>query len=97
MGGTLPVQAWLNGRGGRDARDAGVEGGDGDAVSSRGGGEQWPSRLRLAKDGISAGLPRDMMRRRPEDGDGERRWCRGRRGAVVSVERVEEGGEEETS
>ena len=49
-------------------RDAGVEGED---------GEEWPSRLRLTNDGISAGLPRDIMRRRPEDGDGERRRCRG--------------------
>ena len=94
MGGTLPVQDWLNGRGGRDVRDAGVMGGDGDKVSSRGGGEQWPSRLRLARDGISAGLPKDMMRRRPEGSDGERRWCRGRRGAVVSGERIEGDGEE---
>ena len=50
--------------------------------------------LRQAKDGISAGLPRDMTRRRPEDGDGERRCSGGRRGAVVSGECVEEGGEE---
>ena len=73
IGGTFPVQDWLNGRGGRDVRDAGVEGED---------GEEWPSRLRLTNDGISAGLPRDMMRRRAEDGDGERRRCRGRCGAV---------------
>ena len=60
--------------GGGGGGGAGVEGED---------GEQWPSRLRLTNDGISAGLPRDMMRRRPEDGDGERRRCRGRCGAVV--------------
>ena len=59
-------------------------------------GEQWPSRLRLTNDGISAGLPRDMMRRRPEDGDGERRWCRGRHGAVVCG-KCGEDGEEGTS
>ena len=47
--------------------------------------EQWPSKLRLAKDVISAGLPKDMTRRRPDDGEGERRWCRGgRRGGEGS-------------
>ena len=86
IGGTLPVQDWLNGRGRRDVRDA----------DEGEGGEQWPSRLRLTNDGISAGLPRDMMRRRPEDGDGERRWYRGRRGAVVCG-KCGEDGEEGTS
>ena len=73
--------------GGGGGGGAGVEGED---------GEQWPSRLRLTNDGISAGLPRDMMRRRPEDGDGERRWYRGRRGAVVCG-KCGEDGEEGTS
>ena len=36
-------------------------------------GEDDPSRLREEKVGIS-GLPRDITRRRPVDGDGERRW-----------------------
>ena len=37
-------------------------------------GEDDPSRLREEKVGIS-GLPRDIItRRRPVDGDGERRW-----------------------
>ena len=39
--------------------------------------EQWPSKLRLAKDVLPAGLPKDMTRRRPDDAEGERRWCRG--------------------
>ena len=39
-------------------------------------GEDDPSRLREEKVGIS-GLPRDMTRRRPVDGDGERRWWSG--------------------
>ena len=42
-------------------------------------GEDDPSRLREEKVGIS-GLPRDMTRRRPLDGDGERRWWSGRGG-----------------
>ena len=33
--------------------------------------------LRLAKDVLPAGLPKDMTRRRPDDAEGERRWCRG--------------------
>ena len=44
-----------------------------------GGGEDSPSRLREEKFGNS-GLPRDMTRRRPLDGDGERRWWSGRGG-----------------
>ena len=51
-----------------------VGGGDGE-----GDGEDSPSRLREEKVGIS-GLPRDMTRRRPVDGDGERRWWSGRGG-----------------
>ena len=47
----------------RDGGDSGV----------KGGREDDPSRFREAKVGIS-GLPRDMTRRRPMDGDGERRW-----------------------
>ena len=38
-----------------------------------GGGEVAPSRLREEKVSIS-GLPRGMTRRRPLDGDGDRRW-----------------------
>ena len=49
-----------------------VGGGDGE-----GDGEDSPSRLREEKVGIS-GLPRDMTRRRPVDG--ERRWWSGRGG-----------------
>ena len=45
-----------------------------------GGGEEDPSRLRVEKEGIS-GLPKDMTRRLPEVGDGERR-CSGRRGGA---------------
>ena len=44
-----------------------------------GGGEEDPSRLRVEKVGIS-GLPKDMTRRLPEVGDGERRWRSGRGG-----------------
>ena len=40
MGGTLPVQDWLNGRGGQDVGVAGLVGGDGDELSSTGGDEQ---------------------------------------------------------
>ena len=69
-----------------EAGDGGGEtgGGEGGACSGVGGGgegdgEDSPSRLREEKVGIS-GLPRDMTRRRPVDGDGERRWWSGRGG-----------------
>ena len=56
----------------------GTGGGEGGACSGVGGGgegdgEDSPSRLREEKVGIS-GLPRDITRRRPVDGDGEMRW-----------------------
>ena len=50
-------------------KGGGVGGGSGS-----GGGEEWPSKLRLAKDG----LPSDMTRRRPVDGEGDSRRWRGR-------------------
>ena len=53
--------------------------------SGSGGGEEWPSKLRLAKDVISAGLPSDMTRRRPVDGEGDSRRWRGRRGGGPGV------------
>ena len=46
-----------------------------------GGGEDDPSRFRVEEDGIYA-LPKDITRRLPEVGDGERRWWRGRGGGV---------------
>ena len=75
----------------------GKGGGVGGGVGSGGDDcEQWPSKLRLAKDVISAGLPKDITRRRPDNGEGERRWCRGGRGAVVCG-KCGEDGEEGTS
>ena len=56
-------------------RENGEEGG------GAGGGEEDLSRLRVEKVGIS-GLPKDMTRRLPEVGDGERRWRSGRGGGV---------------
>ena len=53
--------------------------------SGSGGGEQCPSKLRLAKDVISAGLPSDMTRRRPVDGEGDSRRWRGRCGGGPGV------------
>ena len=64
---------------------AGGEGGEGGedvggvVGGGVGGGEDSPPRLREEKFGNS-GLPRDMTRRRPLDGDGERRWWSGRGG-----------------
>ena len=55
------------------------EGGDGGGGA--GGGEEDPSRLRVEKVGISA-LPKDITRRLPEVGGGDRRWQSGRRGGV---------------
>ena len=62
----------VEGEGGE--RKGGGEGGGG-----AGEGEEDPSRLRVEKVGISP-LPRDMTRRLPEVGDGERRWWSGRLG-----------------
>ena len=53
------------------------DGGEGGGGAGEGGED--PSRLRVEKVGISA-LPKDMTRRLPKVGDGERRWLRGRRG-----------------
>ena len=55
------------------------EGGEGGGRA--GGGEEDPSRLRVEKVGISA-LPKDITRRLPEVGGGDRRWQSGRRGGV---------------
>ena len=66
---------------GEDGIDGVVKGKGGvvDGGSGSGGGEKWPSKLRLAKDVILAGLPSDMTRRRPVDGEGDSRRWRGRR------------------
>ena len=53
--------------------------------STSGYGEEWPSKLRLAKDVISAGLPTDVTRRRPVDGEGDSRMWRGRCGGGPGV------------
>ena len=53
------------------------EGGEGGGGA--GGGEEDPSRLRVEKVGISA-LPKDITRRLPEVGGGDRRWQSGIRG-----------------
>ena len=61
-------------------KGGGVGGGSGS-----GGDEEWPSKLRLAKDVISAGLPSDMTRRRAVDGEGDSRRWRGRCGGGPGV------------
>ena len=53
------------------------EGGEGGGGA--GGGDEDPSRLRVEKVGISA-LPKDITRRLPEVGGGDRRWQSGIRG-----------------
>ena len=50
------------------------EGGEGGGGA--GGGDEDPSRLRVEKVGISA-LPKDITRRLPEVGGGDRRWQSG--------------------
>ena len=52
--------------------EGGGGGGGGGGSGEEGGEGGGPSRLRLAKDGIGS-LPTDMIRRRPEEGEGERR------------------------
>ena len=68
-----------------ECKGGGVGGGSGS-----GGGEEWPSKLRLAKDG----LPSDMTRRRPVDGEGDSRRWRGRCGGGVAVASPGAGEEE---
>jgi len=67
------------------------EGVDVEGEGGAGGGEEDPSRLRVEKVGISP-LPKDMTRRLPEVGDGERRWWSellgGRWGGDSSLARV---------
>ena len=70
-------QVSSEGEDGIDGKGGGVGGGSGS-----GGGEEWPSKLRLAKDG----LPSDMTRRRPVDGEGDSRRWRGGRGGGVAVD-----------
>ena len=53
------------------------EGGEGGGGA--GGGDEDPSRLRVEKVGISA-LPKDITRRLPEVGGGDRRWQSGIQG-----------------
>ena len=58
-----------------------MNGQGGEGGGGAGGGDEDPSRLRVEKVGISA-LPKDITRRFPEVGGGDRRWQSGRRGGV---------------
>ena len=53
-----------------------MNGQGGEGGGGAGGGDEDPSRLRVEKVGISA-LPKDIIRRLPEVGGGDRRWQSG--------------------